>query len=131
MIYLDSSFLVDRFREREYTETYLDSLDADVQIVVPAIVLHELFTGAIRSNQRERIPEIRRELTDIHVAPFDGDAAEEAASIRATLADRGNLINKLDILIAGTARHQDATVVAVDRDFDRVPGLDVHNPKTD
>lgn len=47
MICLDSSFLVDRFREREYSETYLDSLDADVQIVVPAIVLHGLFIGSI------------------------------------------------------------------------------------
>ncbi|RRJ32979.1 type II toxin-antitoxin system VapC family toxin [Halocatena pleomorpha] len=75
-------------------------------------------------------PKIRRELADIPVTPFDGDAAEEAATIHATLADRGNLINKLDILIAGTARHQDATVVAAGRDFDRVPELDVHNPKT-
>lgn len=53
------------------------------------------------------------------------------AMIRATLADRGDLINKLDILIAGTARHQDATIVAIDRDFDHVPDLDVHNSKMD
>jgi hypothetical protein len=30
MICLDNSFLVNRFRERAYTETYLDSLDAAV-----------------------------------------------------------------------------------------------------
>lgn len=131
MICLDSSFLVDRFRDREYAQIYLDSLADDVQIYVPAVVLHELFTGALRSEQTETIPEIKRELAHISVAPFDSDAAEEAARIRATLADRGDLINKLDILIAGIARQMGATVVAVDRDFHRVPDLNTHNPKTD
>lgn len=62
---------------------------------------YTLFTGARQSDQSERVSDIRNELADVSIAPFDGDAAEEAAMIRATLADRGELINKLDILIAG------------------------------
>lgn len=129
MICLVSSFLVDRFQGAEYTETYLDSLDTDVQILIPAIVLHELFTGALRSGQGDSIADIRREFAHVGVAPFDADAAKEA-TIRATLADRGDLINALDILIAGTVRNIGGTVVAVDRDFERVPDLDVHDPKS-
>lgn len=94
-------------------------------------MLHELFTGALRSEKGDSIADIRQELAHVDVAPFDANASEETAIIRATLADRGDLINALDILIAGTARNMGATVVAVDRDFERVPNLDVHNPKPD
>jgi tRNA(fMet)-specific endonuclease VapC len=131
VICLDSSFLIDRFRDREYTETFLESIDADVPIIVPTIVLHELFTGALRMDHSESVEDIRHELTGTRFASFDGDAAEEAAEIRATLADRGESINKLDMLIAGVARQAGATVIAVDRDFGRVPDLAVVDPKVE
>lgn len=131
MICLDSSFLIDRFRDREYAETFLESIDADVPIIVPTIVLHELFSGALRMDHSESVEDIRHELTGTRFTSFDADAAEEAAEIRATLADRGESINKLDVLIAGVARQAGATVVAVDRDFGRVPDLDVRDPKVE
>lgn len=127
-ICLDSSFLIDRFRDREYAQRFLESVDGDVPVLVPTIVLHELFTGALRTGHGENIADIRRELAGTRFAVFDNGTAEEAAEIRATLADRGELINRLDMLIAGVARQADATVIAVDRDYRRVPGLDVHDP---
>lgn len=128
-ICLDSSFLIDRFRDREYAQRFLESVDGDVPILVPTIVLHELFTGALRTGHGESIADIRRELAATRFVVFDDGAAEEAAEIRAALADRGELINRLDMLIAGVARQADATVIAVDRDYGRVPGLDVADPR--
>lgn len=131
MICFDTSFLIDYYRECEYTETFLESINADVPLLVPTIVLHELFTGALRANHTESIADIRRDLAETEIIAFDSAAAEEAAEIRATLADQGDLINPLDMLIAGIARQADAEVVAVDRDYDRVPGLAVCDPSLD
>lgn len=127
-ICLDSSFLIDRFRDRAYAQRFLEGIDGDVAVLVPTVVLHELFTGALRSGHADRVGTIRHELAGTQFVPFDDGAAEEAAVIRATLADRGDLINRLNMLIAGVARQADATVIAVDRDYDRVPDLDVHDP---
>lgn len=89
----------------------------DVPVLVPTIVLHELYTGAIRSGGGESITDIRRELAGTRFVGFNDAAAEEAAAIRATLAGRGNTINALDTLIAGVAREANAEMVAVDRDY--------------
>ena len=58
-------------------------------------------------------------------------AAEEVAEIRAMLTGSGDLINALDMLIAGVARQAGTVMVAVDRDYGRVPDLDVRDPKTE
>lgn len=131
MICLDSSFLVDYLRGKDYTETFLEDIDADVRLLVPTVVLHELYTGALRGPTDRSIADVRHALGDTEIVGFDADAAAESAEIRATLADRGDLINPLDMLIAGVARHTDATVVAVDRDYSRVPNLDVRDPKSE
>jgi predicted nucleic acid-binding protein len=123
-ICLDSSFLVDRFCGREYTETFLESVSGDVPVLVPTIVLHELYTGALRSGHGESIADIRRELAGTQFIGFDDAAAEEAATIRATLADRGDLINALDMLIAGVARQADATAITVASRGDRIMNYD-------
>ena len=128
MICLDSSFLVDYLRGRDYTQTFLEGIGADVSVVVPTIVLHELYTGALRKTGRS-IEDIDEALVGIDVVGFDAGAAAESADIRATLLDRGEPINRLDMLIAGVARQVGATVVAVDRDYDRVPDLDVTDPR--
>ena len=98
-------------------------------MLVPTIVLHELYTGALRLDRGETIDEIRRELVQTRFVPFDDGAAEEAARIRATLSDCGERINPLDMLIAGVARHAGAEMIAIDRDFDRVPDLAVFDPR--
>lgn len=128
-ICLDTSFLVDRFRGVDYTETFLGNVPGDVPVLVPTIVLHELYTGALRSSRGERIADVRRELAGTRFVGFDDAAAEEAADIRATLADQGTTINALDMLIAGIAREGNAEVIAVDRDYGRVPGLAVRDPR--
>lgn len=131
MICLDSSFLVDYLRGEGYTEAFLDGINADVRLLIPTVVLHELYFGALRGATTRNIAGVRHALGDAEFIGFGDAAAAEAAEIRATLADRGALINSLDMLIAGVAREADAAVVAVDRDYGRVPGLDVRNPKAE
>jgi tRNA(fMet)-specific endonuclease VapC len=131
VICLDSSFLVDYLRGEDYTETFLAGVDSEVRLLVPTVVLHELYFGALRGSQTRSIPNVRTALGTAEFVGFTDAAAEEAAEIRATLAARGDLINSLDMLIAGVARDAGAAVVAVDRDYGRVPNLDVRDPKAE
>lgn len=131
VICLDSSFLVDYLRGEGYTETFLGGVDADVRLLVPTVVLHELYFGGLRGAATRNIPGVRHALSGAEFIGFTDDAAEEAAEIRATLVDRGDVINQLDMLIAGVARQAGASVVAVDRDYGRVPNLDVVDPKAE
>jgi predicted nucleic acid-binding protein len=51
---------------------------------------------------------------------------ERYAAIRLQLRSGQGLIGDVDTLIAATALERDLTVVTLDSDFQRVPGLRVH-----
>ena len=128
VICLETSFLVDRFRGKEFTQQFLVSPAPDTAVAVSTVTLYELFAGAIRSSN-ETVAATRRELLDVDVLGFDERAATEAAEIRATLLDRGERIPAPDILIAGTARAAGVTLVATEDHFERVSGLDLYDPR--
>jgi predicted nucleic acid-binding protein len=50
---------------------------------------------------------------------------ERYAELRRTLRPRGAMIGDIDTLIASTALVHDPTVVTLDNDYTRVPGLSV------
>jgi len=55
---------------------------------------------------------------------FTSECAREAAQIRANLEDDGNSIGAIDLLIAGTARKLDLTLITDNiSEFQRVSGL--------
>lgn len=132
MLCLESSFLIDRFRGQGYAQAFLDERPADERVLVPTVVLHELFVGAIGSGQYPPSPSsVYEALEYTEFTPLTPGAAEEAAEIRVTLQDRGEAINAFDTLIAGTARDAGATLVATDGHYARVDGLNVLNPRPD
>jgi tRNA(fMet)-specific endonuclease VapC len=62
----------------------------------------------------------------IRLLPFDRQAAEASARIRAELEALGKPIGPIDTLIAGTALATGATLVSHNvKEFRRVPGLRV------
>ncbi|KKX30292.1 type II toxin-antitoxin system VapC family toxin [Rhizobium sp. LC145] len=88
-----------------------------------AIVLHELFYGAFKSQHvaanLERVEELRFETIE-----FDREDARSAGEIRGQLAKAGLPIGPYDVLIAGQARARDLTLVTHNvREFQRVVGL--------
>lgn len=90
-----------------------------------SVVLHELLFGAARSakpdHQREQVYKLLARMT---VLPFDDEAADHAADIRADLTGKGRIIGAYDLLIAGHARSRGLTVVTGNLgEFRRVEGL--------
>jgi len=71
---------------------------------------------------------VARLLEPLHLVPFDGDAAREAARVRALLESAGQTIGPCDLLFAGLALAMDVVSVPRNsRDFQRVPGLQLED----
>ena len=96
-----------------------------------SVTVAELLFGAHRAGVRSRelLEHARRVVSDnIWVLPFDVEAAEEYAQLRAHLESRGTPIGDADTQIAAIALANDLTVVTANvRHFERVPGLPVEN----
>ncbi len=95
------------------------------EIALSSIVKAELFYGARHSRRVEdNLQLLEQFFHPLLSFPFDDRCAEEAGLIRANLKDKGAPIGPNDVLIAATARANDAVLVTHNtREFSRVTGL--------
>jgi predicted nucleic acid-binding protein len=114
MIVLDTSFLIDYFRDREL-ESWLPEGE---KTAVTVISFYEIMAGIkrLRSQQEERF--FRHFFGMVDILGVDTPSAEIASDITAKLAGLGIQVNAFDVLIAGTAiAHRASTIVTADQDF--------------
>lgn len=117
---VDSSFLVDYARAHTDAIAYLEAHDG--AIGASTIVLSELYRGLILTQRMSR--EAARSKYDwVEAVPFRNEDAAEAAEIYVELRESGEMIDKSDIYVAGTARSLGVPIVAGDSHFEVVPGL--------
>ncbi len=96
-------------------------------IGISAIVAHELFYGAFKSQWRDRNIGLVDSLPFM-VLEFAKEDAREAGEIRANLTMQGTPIGPYDVLIAGQAKARGLTLVTRNvREFQRVEGLRVED----
>lgn len=101
-----------------------------IDIAVSVITVMELRYGLLINPQRaQKIePAIVSFLTSVTIFDFGNAEAERAAQIRDILKTQGQPIGPYDILIAATAlQHNLLMITANQREFDRVPALQVEN----
>jgi tRNA(fMet)-specific endonuclease VapC len=99
-------------------------------IGLPAIVAHELYYGAYKSERRARNLGLVDAL-QFEVLTFDKEDARQAGEIRAQLARQGRPIGPYDVLIAGQAKARGLTLVTHNTtEFNRVTGLAVEDWET-
>jgi tRNA(fMet)-specific endonuclease VapC len=92
-------------------------------IAISAIVTHELFYGAFRSERVSRNVAIIDAL-QLPVLEFDKEDSRKAGEVRAMLASRGTPIGPYDVLIAGQALARDLILVSHNtQEFGRIRGL--------
>ncbi len=131
MIHLDTTFLVDLFRERARGQqgpasTWLsDRLDEELAISV--FVACELHNGAERSTRPDlETAKVAALCNSVKVAFPDRTFAPTYGSLLAHLQRRGENIATMDLLIATSSVCADAPLVTRNaRHFERVPGLRV------
>jgi tRNA(fMet)-specific endonuclease VapC len=98
-------------------------------IGIPSIVLYELEVGIAKSTSpRKRRGQLEELTAAVQTLPFGAMEARAAASIRSSLEKQGTPIGPHDVLIAGTAKACNATLVTRNtREFERVDGLGLEN----
>lgn len=96
-------------------------------IGVSAVVIHELYYGAYKSQRVEKNV-ARVDALQFPVLELDQEDARQAGEIRAQLASKGMPIGPDDVLIAGQARARKLTLVTHNTtEFARVSGLKVED----
>jgi tRNA(fMet)-specific endonuclease VapC len=105
----------------------LDSISRD-EVALSTVVSAELRYGAARVKSRKLAATIERWLALFVILPWDDDAAQTYARIRAAVEAKGRPIGNLDLLIAAHALSRKATLVTNNtRHFSQVPGLKIEN----
>ncbi len=89
--------------------------------MIPAPCVAELYRGSTPTSKGRTSVEAL--LVDYEVAVLDRAAAELAGNLVGEARRRGVTIALPDALIAGIAMRRSATLVSLDSDFARIPGL--------
>jgi tRNA(fMet)-specific endonuclease VapC len=132
MLCLDTNVVIAILNRRpaEIAERFRRELTEGASIALPAVALFELWFGVAKSFRRVENQErlILFLQAPIEILTFDAEDAREAGEIRAFLESGGSPIGPYDLLIAAQARRRGAALVtANEREFSRVPGLNVED----
>jgi tRNA(fMet)-specific endonuclease VapC len=125
---LDTNTLIYFFRgEGNVGKEILSRSPSDIGI--PSIVLYELEVGIAKSTSpRKRMGQLGELTAVVQTLPFGAAEARVSAAIRSNLEKKGKPIGPYDVLIAGTAKACNATLVTRNaREFKRVQGLVLEN----
>ena len=124
---LDSATLIDLIRGQspKVRDYYRAAVQSGLEFAVPAVVMHELFSGIATSRnpsvERERMEET---LIGLPVLDLTADDVETTGKVAGNLRACGRSIGDIDTLIAGQALARGWTVVTRNvRHFGRVEGL--------
>jgi len=94
------------------------------EVGISVVTEAELRFGVARLPHAKRLNTAVEEfLLRVEVLPWDSDAAQRYARVRADLEDRGEPMGNLDMMIAAQALAAEAVLVTSDRVFRRVKGL--------
>jgi len=128
MFALDTNTVIYFFKGMGKVASHLFSLPPH-EIALPAVVLYELQVGIAKSSSPEkRSNQLNELLTVVRVLPFTEHEAAITARIRASLEKAGTPIGPLDIMIAGIALANQATLVTHNtKEFSRIDGLQLED----
>ncbi|RIZ67196.1 MAG: type II toxin-antitoxin system VapC family toxin [Methylococcales bacterium] len=124
MYALDTNTVIYFFKNMGHVAQHLFSLPPH-EIALPSVVLYELEVGIAKSTSPEkRRAQLNELLTLVRVLPFSENEATISAKLRAILEQAGTPIGPLDMMIAGTALANKATLVTHNtKEFSRINQL--------
>lgn len=127
MKFLDTSFLVDYLKGRDYTLDYLEKNSEQV-FYASSLTMFELYRGELKSQGKSNVENLRERLEWLKTEEIDDKTAEEAAKIEEKLSDKGEKVNLADTLIAGEAKKKGAKIITKDKDFQKMEEITVEKP---
>ncbi len=95
------------------------------RIAISTITLAELFAGAYKHSQSDRLLGLIADLMqEVEIVDFDSACAHEFGKVRGTLLQQGLAVPTADLMIASAALVHNLTLVTHNTaDFRNVPGL--------
>lgn len=120
MFVLDTSILIELVDDSDKAPRIREKIGSEIAATT-SITLHEVLQGATEKDKFI----IKNLAHTMEILPFNQNDAEISSSIAQRLMKEGNMINDMDILIAGICMSNNATIVTLDKDFKRVSGLKV------
>jgi tRNA(fMet)-specific endonuclease VapC len=101
-----------------------ERLDAASELLLPLVVLGELYYGAAHSGRpQQNAAEVERFARSCVMLGIDVETAQLYGSIKAALRKKGRPIPENDLWVAACARQHDLVLVTRDRHFNQVEGL--------
>lgn len=91
-------------------------------VVISALTVYELWIG-MKPSETDFFANL---IEEVEIVDFNKLSAIKSADVEKELKKKGTLINKVDILIAGTCLAHGFELVTCDADFAKVKGLAVH-----
>lgn len=118
---VDTSFVIDLLRGDEAATSLASTLDATRQVLLlPTPVLYEVTAGLRFARSRSEASRFREIAERFPLAPFDRQAALEAAGIRAELLRLGRAKSHTDVMIAGITKAGGHALITRDDDFHEI-----------
>ena len=121
MYFFDSSALIECSKNTPTGKKINESI-GDTDIVTSSLSVHEIMVGT----KTPKDEFITRELIQgFRILSFDKDTGFISAQLHQSLQRKGTMINLTDIFIAAVALQHDATLITLDKDFEKIEGLKV------
>jgi len=118
MIILDSSCWLEYFLDGKGAEQYASKIEHDGKIMVPAIVLHEVFKVVMRASSEDSALAAAGVLQQFSVMPIDENIAMYSAKL-----GQAHHLAMADSMILATAHIHHATLWTQDDDFKNLPNV--------
>ncbi|MDP4228241.1 MAG: type II toxin-antitoxin system VapC family toxin [Bacteroidota bacterium] len=101
-------------------------------IEISIITYYEITSGLVYRNALKQLELFRQFITENIVVPLTENSCKISSEIYSELRLKGELIDDIDLLIAGIAIENDMTLVTNNANhFSRIPELKIENWKTD
>lgn len=112
---LETSFIIDYLKNKEYAVELLHSLEGSFTSSV--VCLAELYEGVNRSNNKQQQENILIEFFNNldKYFPIEEEVAKKFGELRARLKQQGNIIEDMDIFIAATCLVHDLTLLTLNK----------------
>jgi predicted nucleic acid-binding protein len=113
MVIFDTSLLVDASRRKKSTLELIESYSSKERIATTVVSKYEMLRGATT-----RDAAFVAELLDKFVIyDFQDSAVPEVVKMYKALSEKGQMVNELDLIIAGIATANNQTLITKDKDF--------------
>jgi tRNA(fMet)-specific endonuclease VapC len=113
MVIFDSSIVIDALRKKKSVMDLIESYAEKERIAITVISKYEILRGTIEKD----ISLVSELLSQFVIFDLEDSGIREAVKSYKRLAEKGKLVNDLDVLIAGIASANNETLITKDKDF--------------